>query len=99
MEAFKILEHRDCVSQENFPLRISGVLWQLEPYLEVRYFQFLGRDSWPAAKKQQLSKHTPLFLPPFLTFSKMLLLTLAKTEYSIWESTARYGKSHNACKS
>lgn len=56
MEALIILEHTDGASQENFPLRIRGVLWQLEPYMEVWCFQLLGRDSWPAAKQQGLSK-------------------------------------------
>ena len=63
MEALIILEHTDGASQENFLLRISGVLRQLEPYLEVQYFQLLGRDSWPAAKKQGLSKQSHSSFP------------------------------------
>lgn len=44
-EALIILEHTDHAPSENFPLRISGVLWQLESYLEVWYFQLVLQDA------------------------------------------------------
>lgn len=54
------------LQEKNLPLRISGVLWQCEPYLKVWYFQLLGRNSQPAAKKQGLSKQShSSFSSPF----------------------------------